>query len=539
MQVDQLVLWLRELQVNEQVVQTVEEEKLSGVDLAALSLEELETDLGCSKLQAKKIVNRIAQQRQHPAAPAADSMAGLVPLTSAQKDARRSSASQDWAAVLDDKPQQPSGSAAQSEVRAGGGVSEKEAKVLRKLLRDLKRKKKEATGPEKDKLKKEISKLEAQLEPDAASTVDYSEYSDVSGDGGVLVKLIKPGSGFSPTALSKVEVHFIGKIQGGDEFHSTHASGHPVSFLLGTSATIKGLEQALLTMKAGARALVVIAPEYAYGNKGRAPHDDEPEVTPGATLEYELELISFQAKPGTAASEAVKQTQLDLERLKQARQGRNADDALPAEEAEEDEEEFPALGGKKPAPAAPPPASVPTEKVGWTAAVKKEKKSEREKGTPKAGASGGEEAGAGRGRSRSVSVNISSPANSAARAEEERRQQERRRTRSVSVAGKNPQTPKTPQVMERDTDIINMDSLSLDANTDDSDAQMAALAADGVDTHKLTSRPPPPIKFNLASALKKSEHGKQGESDAAVDDIWRDPDNTCRRDEDAWRALAG
>lgn len=134
--------------------------------------------------------------------------------------------------------------------------------------------------------------------------------------------------------------------------------------------------------------------------------------------------------------------------------------------------------------------------------MKKEKKSEREKGTPKAGASGGEEAGAGRGRSRSVSVNISSPANSAARAEEERRQQERRRTRSVSVAGKNPQTPKTPQVMERDTDIINMDSLSLDANTDDSDAQMAALAADGVDTHKLTSRPPPPIKFNLASALK-------------------------------------
>ena len=31
-------------------------------------------------------------------------------------------------------------------------------------------------------------------------------------------------------------------------------------------------------MKAGARALAVIAPEYAYGNKGRAPQDEEPEV---------------------------------------------------------------------------------------------------------------------------------------------------------------------------------------------------------------------------------------------------------------------
>ena len=61
--------------------------------------------------------------------------------------------------------------------------------------------------------------------------MDLSSYTDVSGDGGVMIKLIKPGSGFSPTALSKVEVHFVGSVQGGEEFHSTHNSGHPVSVL--------------------------------------------------------------------------------------------------------------------------------------------------------------------------------------------------------------------------------------------------------------------------------------------------------------------
>mmetsp|Transcript_53839 Transcript_53839/g.87164 ORF Transcript_53839/g.87164 Transcript_53839/m.87164 type:complete len:81 (-) Transcript_53839:58-300(-) len=79
-----------------------------------------------------------------------------------------------------------------------------------------------------------------------------------------------------------------------------------------------------------------------------------------------------------------------------------------------------------------------------------------------------------------------------------------------------------------------MDSLSLDGNTDDSDAQLAALAAEGVNTEKLTTRPPPST-INLASALK--DFNEDGENPDAVDEIWRDP-NTCRRDEDAWRSLA-
>ena len=55
-------------QVNEEAVKTVHDEKLSGLDVAALSLEELESDLSCTKLQAKKIFNRIAQLRQEASA---------------------------------------------------------------------------------------------------------------------------------------------------------------------------------------------------------------------------------------------------------------------------------------------------------------------------------------------------------------------------------------------------------------------------------------------------------------------------------------
>ena len=294
----------------------------SGIDIVALSAEELEEDLGCSKLQAKKIVNRIAQVRQEAGKKGGgDAVSSLQPLTDEQRMARRGSAAKDWASVLDQRPasqasieKNDSGGA---EGAGGTALSEKEAKQLRKQVRDLKRKKKVAEGEERAQLKTEIAKLEALLTAGGGEggggVTDYRDYQDLTGDGGVLIKMLKTGSGISPEALSKVEVHFVGKLKGGEEFHSTHVSGHAVSFLLGTGQTIKGLETAIKAMKAGARALVVIAPEYAYGNKGRAPHADEPEVPPGATLEYEISLISFQAKPGTPASLASDSKAQDLQ----------------------------------------------------------------------------------------------------------------------------------------------------------------------------------------------------------------------------------
>ena len=96
--------WLRELQVKEETVSTVEAERLSGMDIAALSVEDLEADLGCSKLQAKKIVNRVAQQRaQQQAAGEGKTTGGpgLVPLRKQGKDG--AAGSLDWAVVLDSK----------------------------------------------------------------------------------------------------------------------------------------------------------------------------------------------------------------------------------------------------------------------------------------------------------------------------------------------------------------------------------------------------------------------------------------------------
>lgn len=59
----------------------------------------------------------------------------------------------------------------------------------------------------------------------------------------------------------------------------------------GAEQVIPGLDKAVMKMKKGEKALVTIGPEYAYGSQGATL--DEGAVPPNATLQVELELISF------------------------------------------------------------------------------------------------------------------------------------------------------------------------------------------------------------------------------------------------------
>ena len=90
---------------------------------------------------------------------------------------------------------------------SGAGVSaaelsEKEAKKLRKQVRDLKRQKKQAEGAAREELKTQIAVLEQRLREGGAAggggETAYRDFVDLSGDGGVKIKMLKAGSGFSP-----------------------------------------------------------------------------------------------------------------------------------------------------------------------------------------------------------------------------------------------------------------------------------------------------------------------------------------------------
>jgi FKBP-type peptidyl-prolyl cis-trans isomerase FklB len=104
---------------------------------------------------------------------------------------------------------------------------------------------------------------------------------------GLQYEIITPGTGESPKADSKVTTHYVGTLIDGTEFDSSVKRGQPATFAL--NSVIKGWTEALQLMKTGAKWKLFIPSDLAYGDAGSPPN-----IGPGETLIFEIELISVQ-----------------------------------------------------------------------------------------------------------------------------------------------------------------------------------------------------------------------------------------------------
>jgi peptidylprolyl isomerase len=102
---------------------------------------------------------------------------------------------------------------------------------------------------------------------------------------GLMYEVLKKGSGTSPSATSKVTVHYKGMLLDGTVFDSTE-EGHAAA--LEVDRVIAGWSEALVAMKRGEKRRLVIPPELGYGERGY------PGAIPGdAFLVFEVELVDF------------------------------------------------------------------------------------------------------------------------------------------------------------------------------------------------------------------------------------------------------
>ena len=106
---------------------------------------------------------------------------------------------------------------------------------------------------------------------------------------GIQYEVLKEGTGKSPKATDEVTVNYAGKLLNGKVFDSSYDRGKPATFML--SGVIPGWTEGLQLMKEGAKYRFFIPYNLAYGEQG-AGND----IPPGATLIFEVELISVQVK---------------------------------------------------------------------------------------------------------------------------------------------------------------------------------------------------------------------------------------------------
>jgi len=106
---------------------------------------------------------------------------------------------------------------------------------------------------------------------------------------GFVIQEITPGTGPSPKQTDTVKVHYSGTLIDGTVFDSSLDRGEPVVFPLAN--VVPCWTQGVQMMKVGGKSRLVCPPELAYGDRG-AP----PKIKPGATLNFEVELIEIVKK---------------------------------------------------------------------------------------------------------------------------------------------------------------------------------------------------------------------------------------------------
>ncbi len=103
---------------------------------------------------------------------------------------------------------------------------------------------------------------------------------------GLQYEVLQAGAGESPSADSKVTVHYVGTLVDGTVFDSSVARGEPVTFPV--NGVIPGFREALRLMQPGAKWRVVIPSELGYGPQGAGEN-----IGPNETLIFDIELLSI------------------------------------------------------------------------------------------------------------------------------------------------------------------------------------------------------------------------------------------------------
>lgn len=121
--------------------------------------------------------------------------------------------------------------------------------------------------------------------------LSWSSVKDICKDGGIIKKILKEGEKWeNPKDLDEVLVNYEARLEDG----TVVSKSEGVEFTVKDGFFCPALAKAVKTMKKGEKVLLTVKPQYAFGEKGRPASGDENAVPPNATLNVELELVSWK-----------------------------------------------------------------------------------------------------------------------------------------------------------------------------------------------------------------------------------------------------
>ncbi|KAG8371693.1 hypothetical protein BUALT_Bualt13G0114800 [Buddleja alternifolia] len=121
--------------------------------------------------------------------------------------------------------------------------------------------------------------------------LSWTSVKDICKDGGIFKKIIKEGEKWeNPKDLDEVLVKYEARLEDG----TVIAKSDEAEFSVQDGHFCPALSKAVKTMKKGEKVLLTVKPQYGFGEKGKPASGDEGAVPPNATLNIELELVSWK-----------------------------------------------------------------------------------------------------------------------------------------------------------------------------------------------------------------------------------------------------
>ncbi|MBA0749406.1 hypothetical protein Gogos_003340 [Gossypium gossypioides] len=122
--------------------------------------------------------------------------------------------------------------------------------------------------------------------------LSWTSFKDICKDGGIFKKVLVEGEKWeNPKDLDEVFVKYEACLEDG----TLVSQSGGLEFTVGDGYFCPALAKAVKTMKKGEKVLLIVKPQYAFGEDGRPALGSEGAVPPNATLHVTLELVSWKS----------------------------------------------------------------------------------------------------------------------------------------------------------------------------------------------------------------------------------------------------
>lgn len=110
-------------------------------------------------------------------------------------------------------------------------------------------------------------------------------------ESGVQYRILEKGRGDLIRKNDVVFVHYTLMLQDSTIVDNSYDRGEPVSFMVGAGQVIKGWDEAIQVLRADDKAILIIPPHMAYGDRAMG------NIPPGSTLIFNVEIVKVNKAP--------------------------------------------------------------------------------------------------------------------------------------------------------------------------------------------------------------------------------------------------